>query len=109
MKLKGGGSEILKVFRRIELTKFCRARILTGGEKRIVNSLYSQAVLSAAQALNSSEANGKRIQLFFDVTAVNADTSWCTRVPPQCGQATPPFSKSDMWRAWVNSLSQSWQ
>jgi hypothetical protein len=37
-----------------------------------------------------------RCQLFFDVTAAKAATSWVTLLLPHCGQATPPFSRSAM-------------
>jgi len=36
------------------------------------------------------------IQLFFDVTAVNAATNWWTCLPPQWGQVIPALSISDM-------------
>jgi hypothetical protein len=37
------------------------------------------------------------LQLFFEVTAENAETSWFTRWLPQCGHVTAlPFSMSEM-------------
>jgi len=50
-----------------------------------------------------------RYLVFFEVTAEKLETSWPTRLLPQCGHLTSALSMSDMWRCWVNSTLQSWQ
>ena len=77
MKFKGVGKEILKVPDRIKLTKFCFGLGIPAGEKGVADDPHFQVTLNLFQAIGC-RVNGRRsieTQLFFDVTAVNAETS----------------------------------